>query len=130
MTQAVCLGIGTFDPEDGAWEVKRRTHIQLVAFQFIVAELFQGQSRMPIRCFFQEPLFTPADRDFVGGLGHEVVESPAGFDMIDQGTLVFGVHLYRDIYNHAISKCMPAVFIGTGLNVWEEYVTTPKNRRL
>ncbi|KAK7746582.1 hypothetical protein SLS62_009379 [Diatrype stigma] len=136
VNQAVCLGIGSFDPEDGAWEVKRRAHIQLAAFLSIIADLQQHQQdpdhdhdqqesseRPPlaIRCFFQEPLFTPADKEFVKGLGHEVVDSPAGFAKVDRETLVFGVHLYRDIYNQAISKCVPAVFIGTGLDIWEGY---------
>lgn len=30
--KAVCLGIGTFDPDHGGWDAKRRTYIQLVAF--------------------------------------------------------------------------------------------------
>ena len=148
ITRAVCLGIGSFDPEDGGWEVKRRAHIQLAAFLTIIGEFSkrhqqdhpeehdhdhdQGQDRdqqagdkkedppTPIRCLFQEPLFTPSDRDFIRGLGHEVVSSPAGFAAIDAETLVFGVHLYREIYNQAIAACVPAVFVGTGLDVWEE----------
>lgn len=130
VSQAVCLGIGSFDPEDGAWEVKRRAHIQLAAFLSIVTDLQQHQhdhdqqkksegSPVAIRCFFQEPLFTLADKEFIRALGHEVVDSPLGFAKVDHETLVFGVHLYREIYNQAISKCVPAVFIGTGLDVWE-----------
>lgn len=34
--KAVCLGIGTFGPDDGSWEVKRRTHVQLAAFLAMV----------------------------------------------------------------------------------------------
>lgn len=34
--QAVCLGIGTFDPESGSWEVKRRAYVELAAFVTIV----------------------------------------------------------------------------------------------
>lgn len=139
VSRAVCLGIGSFDPEDGAWEVKRRAHIQLAAFLTIVTTLrdYQGrhdgqdesqsqnehqQKPQPIRCFFQEPMFTPSDKDFIRALGHEfeVVESPRGFELVDNNTLVFGVHLYRDIYSRAIAGCAPAIFVGTGLNVWEE----------
>lgn len=39
VSNAICLGIGTFDPLDGAWEAKRRTFIQLIAFLIIVEEL-------------------------------------------------------------------------------------------
>ena len=39
VTQAVCLGIGTFDPADGGWEARRRTYVQLIAFLVMVDEL-------------------------------------------------------------------------------------------
>lgn len=139
VTRAVCLGIGSFDPEDGAWEVKRRAHIQLAAFLSIIYSLQkhqQGHHKIqiqdreqqdeeqrdppPIRCLFQEPLFTSSDKEFIRGLGHEVVESPQGFAAVDGETLVFGVHLYRDVYSRAIAECVPAVFVGTGLDVWKE----------
>ncbi|RYO79235.1 hypothetical protein DL766_001700 [Monosporascus sp. MC13-8B] len=127
VSQAVCLGIGSFDPKDGAWEVKRRAHVQLAAFLSIVGELGGGggggggaqQQQQPIRCYFQEPLFTLADEAFIKGMGHEVLGSPSGFEVVDRDTLVFGVHLYRDVYGQAIAKCVPAIFVGTGLDVWE-----------
>jgi hypothetical protein len=43
VSRAVCLGIGSFDPPDGAWEPKRRAFIQLVAFLVIVDAL--GEDR-------------------------------------------------------------------------------------
>jgi hypothetical protein len=39
VSRAVCLGIGSFDPPDGAWEPKRRAFVQLVAFLVIVDAL-------------------------------------------------------------------------------------------
>jgi hypothetical protein len=36
---AICLGIGSFDPEDGSWDAKRRAYIQLCAFLTIVDHL-------------------------------------------------------------------------------------------
>lgn len=39
VSEAICLGIGTFDPADGAWEAKRRTYVQLIAFLVMVDEL-------------------------------------------------------------------------------------------
>ncbi|OTB09828.1 hypothetical protein K445DRAFT_323612 [Daldinia sp. EC12] len=119
ISDAICFGTGSFDPEDGSWEIKRKAHIQLAAFLFIV-EKFQRSSSRRIRCVFQEPVFNTSDKDFIRALGHEVVDSPTGFERVSPSTLVFGVHLYRDIYAQAIAKCLPAMFIGTPREVWEE----------
>lgn len=37
--RAVCLGLGAFDPEDGAWVSRRRAHVQLAAFLTMVQTL-------------------------------------------------------------------------------------------
>lgn len=39
ITRGVCLGLGTFDPEDGSWSAQRRSHIQLAAFLAMVEAL-------------------------------------------------------------------------------------------
>ncbi|POR31945.1 Uncharacterized protein TPAR_07853 [Tolypocladium paradoxum] len=119
VTQAVCLGIGTFDPADGGWEARRRTYLQLIAFLVMVDELDKktGGSKLP--CFFQEPAFTASDASFIASLGHRVVDSPAGCERVDRSTLLFGVHLYRPVYALALKNGLPAVFVGTGWDVWD-----------
>ncbi|KAI1472133.1 uncharacterized protein F4812DRAFT_453949 [Daldinia caldariorum] len=119
ISDAICFGTGSFDPEDGSWEIKRKAHIQLAAFLSIVDQFQRGSSRR-IRCVFQEPAFNASDKGFIRALGHEVVDSPIGFEQVSPSTLVFGIHLYRDIYAQAIAKCIPAMFIGTPREVWEE----------
>ncbi|KAI8631598.1 hypothetical protein F5Y19DRAFT_399518 [Xylariaceae sp. FL1651] len=119
VTKAICFGLGTFDPADGAWEQKRKTHVQLAAFLTIVEHIENKASRQ-IRCFFQDPIFNSVDRAFIESLGHEVVESPAGFHLVDSSALVFGIHLYRDVYSQAIAKHIPAIFIGTPYDIWED----------
>ncbi|KAH9905476.1 hypothetical protein F4778DRAFT_779812 [Xylariomycetidae sp. FL2044] len=120
VTRALCLGLGTFDPTDGAWQAKRKAHVQLAAFLCIVEGLEQA-SQQKIPCLFQEPLFNLTDRDFLRSLGHETVQSPEGFDMVDGETFVFGVHLYRDIYSLAISEHIPVIFVGTPYDTWENF---------
>lgn len=39
VTRAVCLGIGSFDPPDGAWEAKKTAFVQFIAFKTIVDQL-------------------------------------------------------------------------------------------
>lgn len=71
-------------------------------------------------CFYQEPRFAQPDKDFIHALGGKVVESPGSYELVDGATLVFGVHLYRDIWAAALERSLPALFVGTGWNVWEE----------
>lgn len=42
ITNAVCLGLGAFDPDDGSWLAQRRSHIQLAAFLTMVEALGNG----------------------------------------------------------------------------------------
>lgn len=83
----------------------------------LYAEKHAGE---PIPCIFQEPVFTSADRDFIAGLGHSVVDSPEACDRVDPDTFLFGIHLYRPIYALALRKCLPALFVGTGWDVWDQ----------
>lgn len=116
---AVCLGIGSFDPPDGSWQVKRRTHAQLAAFQTLV-ELMNERAAEPIRCIFQEPYFTPADREFLEEMAYEIVDSPHGYKSVDEHTFLYGIHLYKETYSDAIADHIPAIFIGTGWDTWEK----------
>lgn len=119
ISNAICLGLGSFDPENDSWDSKRKSHVQLAAFLCMVEQL-QRSSPHKIPCLFQEPVFNSSDKSFIQSLGHEVVESPEAFDRVTPSTLVFGVHLYKSIYVQAIAKHLPAVFVGTPLDVWEE----------
>ncbi|KEY65249.1 hypothetical protein S7711_01769 [Stachybotrys chartarum IBT 7711] len=124
VSNAICLGIGTFDPSDGAWEAKRRTFIQLIAFLIIVEELEKFASNKSIKCYFQEPAFTETDTLFIQSLDHQVVESPTGFDMVKDHSLLFGVHLYRPIYAAALRRSLPSIFVGTSWDVWDQWVSS------
>ncbi|KAM5357517.1 hypothetical protein ACJZ2D_016179 [Fusarium nematophilum] len=119
VSRAVNLGVGTFDPADGAWDAKRSAFVQLAAFLVMVEEL-EKISGQKIECFFQDPVFSTSDKAFLENLGHSVVETPAGCDMIDGDTLLFGVHLYKPIYAMALEKSLPAIFVGTGWDVWDD----------
>lgn len=116
---AVCLGNGTFDSDHCAVENSRSAHLQLAAFTTVV-ECLNAEKDHPIRTVFQEPRFTSADKNFLLSLGHEIVETPAGFDMISNDCLLFGIHLYLDHITQAMDKSIPAVFIGTAADVWDK----------
>lgn len=59
VTQAISLGIGSFDPTDGSWQLKRRAHTQLAAMLFMVRLLGTVPfhlSQLPIQKSKHEPL--------------------------------------------------------------------------
>lgn len=120
VTNAVCFGVGTFDPPGGSWDQKRRAHVQLTAFLAIVEHLEGKEPERNITCFFQEPIFNSVDKAFIESLGHEVVESPKGFQLVHSSSLAFGVHLYRDVYSEVIAAHIPALFVGTGYDDWHK----------
>lgn len=150
----VCLGIGTFDPEDGGWEAKRAAYVQLCALETLAFKLrrspsllnyfppfffpffsffflfllvviidseltWYAEKKERIHCTFQEPIFTHTDKSFLASLGHAVIDSPGGYNLVSPKTLLFGVHLYRPIYAEALKGALPAVFVGTGWDVWD-----------
>ncbi|KAK3185546.1 hypothetical protein K4F52_005644 [Lecanicillium sp. MT-2017a] len=125
VADVVCLGIGTFDPEDGGWESKRSAYMQLCALETIASEI-DSIANTSIQCIHQEPILTTSDKEFLSNLGHKVVDSPKGCEAIGENTLLFGIHLYRPIYAMALKSCLPAVFIGTPWDVWDE-VTLEKS---
>ncbi|KAL7948090.1 hypothetical protein V8C42DRAFT_274537 [Trichoderma barbatum] len=118
VTSAVCLGIGSFDPPDGNWLLKRRAHVQLIALHLMVELLRAGTYGADIKCFFQEPAFTEGDKKFLTGFGHTICESPIASNMVDHKTLFFGPHLYKDVYASALAGPLPAIWVGTGWDIW------------
>lgn len=115
----MCLGIGTFDPPDGAWEAKRRTYTQLLAFEAIVDEL-EMATDTTVQCIFQEPLFTDADAEFLTSRGYSVVDAPLGSQTVTRDALLYGIHLYRPLYAEALKDGSPAMFVGTGWDTWDQ----------
>lgn len=98
-----------------------RYEVPLVDDKHNTDNLLAKYNKEPIECIFQEPIFTESDKRFITDLGHTIVESPAAYERIDQHTLLIGVHLYRPIYAEALKSCLPAIFIGTGWDVWDTY---------
>lgn len=125
VTQAISLGIGSFDPTDGSWQLKRRAHTQLAAMLFMVRLLEEKTSSGPIKCIFQEPIFTSGDIGFLTTMGHEVVDSPVASNSVNAGTLFFGPHLYKEIYGKALKGELPSVWVGTDWIVWSQTFISP-----
>ncbi|KAK4174157.1 hypothetical protein QBC36DRAFT_334238 [Triangularia setosa] len=127
ITTAVCLGTGPYDPADGSSQARRTAHVQTAAFCAIINQI-RSRTKREIKCFIQEPRFTQTDMDFCTKLNLEVVDSPGGFGLVDENTLLFAIHLELEICNLAMRKALPAIFIGTGLEEWLRVVDDTKER--
>ncbi|KAK0737373.1 hypothetical protein B0T21DRAFT_163216 [Apiosordaria backusii] len=127
ITKAVCLGTGPYDPADGSSQARRTAHIQTVAFCAIINQI-RAKTKQEIKCFIQEPRFTQIDKEFCAKLDLEAVDSPGGFDLVDENTLLFAIHLELELCNLAMRKTLPAIFIGTGLEEWLRVVDGTKER--
>ncbi|KAG6029484.1 hypothetical protein E4U40_000499 [Claviceps sp. LM458 group G5] len=117
--KAVCLGMGSFDPPDGAWEAKRRAYIQYLVFEAMVQEL-ETFFNTTIHSIFQEPLFTDADTAFLTARGHAVVPAPLASTAVTPHTLLYGIHLYRPLYEEALQHHLPSAYVGTDWETWEQ----------
>ncbi|KAF4344064.1 hypothetical protein FBEOM_1981 [Fusarium beomiforme] len=119
INKAVHFGVGTFDPNDGVnYDGKRSTFVQLAAFELMVEELKENITGREIETFFQDPAFTTSDKKFLENIGHTVVESPKGAELVDENTFFFGVHLYKPVYNDALKGELPVMFVGTSWHDW------------
>lgn len=65
---------------------------------------------------FQDPIYTDMDKEFLTSRGQYVVEDPAGFQEIDEDTLVFAIHCYGDVYKKMSESKKPAVLICTDMD--------------
>ncbi|KAG5953572.1 hypothetical protein E4U53_004671 [Claviceps sorghi] len=117
--KAICLGMGSFDPPDGAWEAKRRAYVQFLVFEAMVEEM-ESLFKTTIHSTFQEPLLTDADTAFLTARGHAVVPAPLASTAVTQHTLLYGIHLYRPLYEEALRDHLPSVFVGTGWETWDQ----------
>ncbi|KAH7236394.1 hypothetical protein BKA59DRAFT_533919 [Fusarium tricinctum] len=117
--RAVNFGTGSFDPPTEGVDPKRAAFQQLAAFEIVVEEL-EEISGNKIETFFQDPVFNESDKKFLTNHGHTVVEDPAGCELVNPNTFFFGVHLYKPVYNVALAKHLPVLFIGTGWAAWDD----------
>lgn len=83
--------------------------------------LAESRGGQDIRCVAQEPRFTQIDKDFCATLGLEAVESPDAFAIVDENTLLFGIHMELQIYNQAMTN-LPGIYVGASLKEWEKVV--------
>jgi hypothetical protein len=102
----VFLGMGSL--QNSRREGRRASATQLAALQTIIGVLGKG-----VEVVLQDPQYTDLDNEFLGSLGYKVVQDPEAFMGVKEGTLVYAIHCYVDVYKTISAGPRPAVLIGT-----------------
>lgn len=111
----VVLGLGSL--QLARREGRRASATQLAALQTMIDLLFPAEVKAKVVC--QDPGFSALDKEFLTGLGYEVVDDPEAFGKIGEGSLVYALHCYKEVYVKALSGVKPAIFVGTELGMFE-----------
>ncbi|KAH8821914.1 hypothetical protein F5884DRAFT_106048 [Xylogone sp. PMI_703] len=117
----VCLGLGSL--QSSRREGRRASHTQLAALKSVLDQ-FQSTTNETLQCFFQDPQFTPLDKEFLVSLGYTVVEDPIAFSHVDEHTLVYAIHCYADVYAALSKGPRPTILIGTDVNNFGRFSTS------
>ncbi|KAH7395941.1 hypothetical protein BKA64DRAFT_73404 [Cadophora sp. MPI-SDFR-AT-0126] len=104
----IVLGLGSL--QSARREGRRSSATQLAALQTIVDGLESNTERQIV---FQDPQFTRMDKEFLTTLGYKIVEDPDAFAEVGEGSLVYAIHCYAQVYKSVAERPRPAVLIGT-----------------
>ncbi|KFZ12901.1 hypothetical protein V502_06876 [Pseudogymnoascus sp. VKM F-4520 (FW-2644)] len=109
VNNVVVMGLGSFQTRMG--DFSRSSLAQLAA----LATIRKSLAIWNIPVIAQDPAFSPLDNEFLQSLGFEVLQSPEGFDLINENSLVYAIHCYPIVYDQVGKKGPPAVLIGNDL---------------
>lgn len=112
ISNIVVLGLGSFQNAESTHT--SNSYSQLAALETLITEL--GLEDLPV--IQQDPAFTELDAKFVATLSppQTVVEDPKAFDQVKEGSLVYAVHCYPEIYDKVRKIATPVFLIGNDLD--------------
>ncbi|KAN0089012.1 hypothetical protein V8E51_019272 [Hyaloscypha variabilis] len=119
----VFLGMGSL--QNSRREGRRASATQLAALQTLISIL--GTEGMELEVVLQDPQFTELDKEFLGGLGYKVVQDPEGFKEVKEGTLVYAIHCYVDVYRAISEGPRPSLLIGTDVGNFARFESFEEN---
>lgn len=118
----IVLGLGSL--QSARREGRRASYTQLAALRTVVEVLGMCQRTVGysyadsivgegLDCTFQDPQFTDLDVEFLASLGYAVVEDPKAIGKIGNGSLVYAIHCYADVYLAVSEGPRPAMMVVT-----------------
>ncbi|KAL3422684.1 sensitivity to red light reduced-srr1 [Phlyctema vagabunda] len=107
IANVVCLGLGSL--QSSRREGRRASHTQLAALRTIIQQCDIKSGT----CYFQDPQFTPLDKEYLESQGYKVVDDPMAFDHITETTIVYAIHCYAEVYERVSKSSRPALLVST-----------------
>lgn len=130
ITQCLCLGLGPFaigveNVKSGHRDEYKNTSLhQLAVLTVILKVLGEQHNIKPV--YFQDPVFTRDEREFLRSLGYKTMEDPDANRHMSTSTFVFAPFLGWNVFAEALKKAFPALYIGadpaTYLDVLESQI--------
>ena len=118
ITQCICLGLGSFSRIPAYAKrnpVKRRPTRSLhqLAVLKIILRILANKHQIQ-NLYFQDPIFTDAESDFLQSLGHTVLHDPAASQKMTPSTFLFAPFLAVDVAAATLAVAYPALSVGNG----------------
>ncbi|KAH6842713.1 hypothetical protein B0I37DRAFT_436465 [Chaetomium sp. MPI-CAGE-AT-0009] len=100
ITKIVALACSTMTwPDDGRCFASMAQHILALTIRDILTSGYAmgapGESRPEIKCYAQDPIYTPIDEQVLGEAGFTLVDDPRGFIEVDEASVL--ISFYPDI---------------------------------
>ena len=122
--KCLCLDLGSFSSEQANREV---AIARLVAFESWISLIAKHQDRT-LPAFFQDPLFTALDRDFLNSRGHIVIEPPASAEVVTEDTFLFAPYCDDGSFCGTLRRAFPVLMLG--FDVEERWIEKGPVRRM
>ncbi|KAL8716217.1 MAG: hypothetical protein Q9220_000122 [cf. Caloplaca sp. 1 TL-2023] len=114
ITKVVAFAIGSLHSVKE--RSRRASNIQLAVLLTIIECVNKGkESSQHVRCYLQEPFLSKLDQGLLESRGITVIDDPKGFELVDQGTLVYMQNTYAYLYCTINKGPWPAVMISDPL---------------
>ena len=96
-------------------------HALALALRDILANNGKRQKPREIKCFAQDPIYSPVDQQVLAEAGFTVLDDPRAFLEVDENSVVIRIAPHIPVRQIIADIARPAVMIWTALNAWDPH---------